>query len=111
MGYSRAVRSGPFIAVSGTVGTNPDGSYSPYLVDQVERCLQIIQSAIEALGGKMEQVIRTRIFIKDITHWEEVARVHGKIFGSIRPACTLVEVHRLIDAGALLEMEADAFVI
>ena len=110
MGYSRAVRSGPFIAVSGTVGANPDGSYSPYLVDQTKRSLEIIQTAIETLGGKLEHVIRTRIFMKDISHWEEVARIHGSVFANIRPACTLVEVHRLIDGGALIEIEADVYV-
>lgn len=108
MGYSRAVRSGNVIAVTGTVGINADGTYSPSLGDQTQRSLQIIQAAIEALGGRIEQVIRTRIFVTDVSRWEEVARVHGEVFGEIRPAITIVQVARLIDDAALIEIEADA---
>ncbi|MBI3736021.1 RidA family protein [Candidatus Sumerlaeota bacterium] len=110
MGYSRAVRSGNLIAVTGTVGVNADGSYSPSLADQTRRSLQIIRAAIEALGGKMEDVIRTRMFVTDVSKWEEVARVHGDIFGEIRPATTIVEVARLIDGEAQIEIEADAVI-
>lgn len=110
MGYSRAVRSGDFIAVTGTVGLNSDGTYSPSLEAQTRRSLEIIQAAIEALGGRMDQVIRTRMFVTDVSKWEEVARVHGQVFGEIRPATTIVEVARLIDAAALIEIEADALV-
>jgi enamine deaminase RidA (YjgF/YER057c/UK114 family) len=110
LGYSRAVRSGNTIAVTGTVGVNADGTYSPSLADQARRSLQIIQAAIEALGGKMEQVIRTRIFVTDVTKWEQVASVHGQVFGQIRPAITIVQVPRLIDADAQIEIEADAVV-
>lgn len=108
MGYSRAVRSGNVIAVTGTVGINADGTYSTSLGDQTQRSLQIIQAAIEALGGRIEQVIRTRIFVTDVSRWEEVARVHGEVFGEIRPAITIVQVARLIDDAALIEIEADA---
>ncbi|GMV98281.1 MAG: hypothetical protein AMXMBFR83_26330 [Phycisphaerae bacterium] len=110
MGYSRAVRSGNLIAVTGTVGINPDGTYSPSLADQTRRSLEIIQAAIEALGGRLEQVIRTRMYVTDVSKWEEVARVHGQVFGEIRPATTIVEVARLIDAAARIEIEADAVV-
>jgi len=110
LGYSRAVRSGNIIAVTGSVGVNADGTYSPSLADQTRRSLQIIQAAIEALGGKIENVIRTRIFVTDVTKWEEVAGVHGQVFGEIRPAITIVQVARLIDAEALIEIEADAIV-
>lgn len=110
MGYSRAVRSGPFIAVTGTVGVNADGTYSKSLGDQTHRSLAIIRAAIEALGGTMEQVIRTRMFVTDVSKWEEVARVHGEAFGEIRPATSIVEVARLIDVEAQIEIEADAVV-
>ena len=110
LGYSRAVRSGPFIAVTGTVGANADGTYSPALGEQTRRSLAIIKAAIEALGGKLEQVIRTRMYVTDVSKWEEVAKVHGEIFGEIRPATTIVQVARLIDGEAQIEIEADAVV-
>jgi enamine deaminase RidA (YjgF/YER057c/UK114 family) len=110
MGYSRAVRSGNLIAVTGTVGINADGKYSPALGDQTRRSLLIVRAAIEALGGKIEQVIRTRMFVTDVSKWEEVAKVHGEVFGEIRPATTIVEVTKLIDADAQIEIEADAVV-
>jgi enamine deaminase RidA (YjgF/YER057c/UK114 family) len=110
MGYSRAVRSGNWIAVTGTVGINADGSYDADFGKQTARSLTIIQAAIEALGGKIEQVIRTRMYVTDVSKWEDVARVHGTVFGEIRPATTIVEVAKLIDAAALIEIEADAVV-
>jgi enamine deaminase RidA (YjgF/YER057c/UK114 family) len=110
MGYSRAVRSGNIIAVTGCVGINADGTYSPSLGDQTRRSLAIIQAAVEALGGKMEQVIRTRMFVTNVSKWEEVARVHGEVFGEIRPATSIVEVAKLIDEGAQIEIEADVVV-
>jgi enamine deaminase RidA (YjgF/YER057c/UK114 family) len=110
MGYSRAVRSGNVIAVTGCVGINADGSYSKTIGEQAARSLAIIQAAIEALGGKMDQVIRTRMFVTAVNLWEEVAQVHGRVFGEIRPATTIVEVARLIDPEALIEIEADAIV-
>lgn len=110
MGYSRAVRSGNFIAVSGTVGIGADGKYPPTMAAQTRRSLAIIQAAIEALGGKIENIIRTRMFVTDVSKWEEVAGVHGEIFGEIRPATAIVEVSRLIDSQAMIEIEADAIV-
>lgn len=110
IGYSRAVRAGSSIFITGTVGVNPDGSYPPTLVDQARRSLEIIRAAIEALGGKMTDVVRTRMFVTDIARWEEVGRIHGEIFGDIRPATTMVQVSKLIDAQALIEIEADAVV-
>jgi enamine deaminase RidA (YjgF/YER057c/UK114 family) len=110
MGYSRAVRSGNLIAVTGTVGIGADGKYSPSMEDQARRSLQIIRAAIEALGGKIEHVIRTRMFVTDVSKWEEVAKVHGEVFAEIRPATTIVEVPKLIDAEAQIEIEADAVV-
>jgi enamine deaminase RidA (YjgF/YER057c/UK114 family) len=110
MGYSRAVRCGNTIAVTGTVGIDADGTYSHSIGEQTARSLAIIRSALEALGGRLEHVVRTRMFVTDVNRWEEVARVHGEVFREIRPATTIVEVTRLIDADALIEIEADAIV-
>ena len=110
LGYSRAVRSGNTIAVTGCVGVNADGSYAPDVEQQTRRSLQIIKAAIEALGGTMQQVIRTRMFVTDVSNWQEVAKAHGDIFGEIRPATTIVQIAKLIDAEALIEIEADAII-
>ncbi|MAT71027.1 MAG: hypothetical protein CMJ58_16055 [Planctomycetaceae bacterium] len=110
MGYSRAVRAGHTIAVTGSVGVNADGTYSDSVGDQAARALAIIEAALESLGGKIEHVIRTRMYVTDVSQWEEVARVHGSVFAEIRPATTIVEVARLIDDAALIEIEADAIV-
>ena len=107
VGYSRAVRSGPFITVSGTVGLNADGSYPATAGEQARRALAIIRAAIEALGGRMEDVVRTRMFVTDMGAFDEVGRAHGQVFRDIRPATSMVEVSRLVD-GALVEIEADA---
>ncbi len=110
MGYSRAVRSGNIIAITGTVGINADGTYPASVGEQTARALAIIQAAIEKLGGKMEHVIRTRMFVTDVSQWEQVAKIHGKVFGETRPATSILEVARLIDADAKIEIEADAVV-
>ena len=110
VGYSRAVRSGNVIAVTGTVGINADGTYAPSVAEQTARALEIIRAALGALGGRLEHVIRTRMFVTDISRWEDVAAAHGTVFGEIRPATTMVEVARLIDADAQIEIEADAIV-
>jgi len=110
VGYSRAVRTGNVIAVTGTVGINADGTYAPSVAEQTARALEIIRAALGALGGRLEHVIRTRMFVTDISRWEDVAAAHGEVFGEIRPATTLVEVARLIDADAQIEIEADAIV-
>jgi enamine deaminase RidA (YjgF/YER057c/UK114 family) len=110
MGYSRAVRSGNMIAVTGTVGINADGTYAKTIGEQTSRSLAIIRAAIESLGGRLEHVIRTRMFVTDVGKWEEVARIHGSVFGEIRPATSIIEVARLIDAEAQIEIEADAIV-
>ena len=110
IGYSRAVRTGNVIAVTGTVGVNSDGSYPPTLEGQARRSLEIIAAALQALGAGLKHVVRTRIFVTDISKWEEVGRVHGDVFREIRPATTMVEVAKLIDAQAMVEIEADAVV-
>jgi enamine deaminase RidA (YjgF/YER057c/UK114 family) len=110
MGYSRAVRAGNFIAVTGTVGVNADGTYSPSLEAQTRRSLAIVQAAIEALGGKLEHVIRTRMFVTNVSQWQQVAKAHGDVFADIRPATSILEVAKLIDTEAQIEIEADAIV-
>jgi enamine deaminase RidA (YjgF/YER057c/UK114 family) len=110
MGYSRAVRSGNVIAVTGTVGISADGTYAKTVGEQTARSLAIIRAALEALGARLEHVVRTRMFVTDVTQWEQVARVHGEVFKDIRPATSILEVARLIDAEALIEIEADAIV-
>ena len=110
MGYSRAVRAGNVIAVTGSVGINADGTYSKSLGEQTRRSLQIVRAAIEALGGKIEHTIRTRMYVTDVSQWEQVAKVHGEVFAEIRPATSIVEVAKLIDKDAQIEIEADAVV-
>lgn len=110
VGYSRAVRVGDRIVVTGTVGVEADGSFAETLEAQTRRALAIIRAAVEALGGRLEDVVRTRTYVTDITRWEEVGRVHGEVFGEIRPATTMVEVSRLIDPEILVEIEAEAVV-
>ena len=80
------------------------------LGEQTRRSLAIIRAAIEKLGGRMDQVIRTRMFVTDVSQWEQVAKVHGEVFAEIRPATTIVEVAKLIDADAKIEIEADVVV-
>jgi enamine deaminase RidA (YjgF/YER057c/UK114 family) len=108
VGYSRAVREGDFIFVTGTVGLEPDGRYAPTAKGQAYRALEIIVAAIEALGGKASDIVRTRIYVTDIERWREIAEAHSAYFESIRPATTMVQVARLIDTEALIEIEADA---
>jgi len=110
MGYSRAVRKGNMIFVTGTVGINADKSYTPDVGAQARRSLAIIRGAIEALGGKITDVVRTRMFVTDVSQWEKVAVVHGEVFAEIRPATSIVEVARLIDDEALIEIEADVVI-
>ena len=112
IGFSRAVRVGNLIAVSGTAPIAPGGgtAYPGDLYRQTRACLEIIQKAIEAAGGRLEEVIRTRIMLTDIDKWQDAAKAHGEFFGDIRPASTFVQVSRLIDADWLVEIEADAVV-
>jgi enamine deaminase RidA (YjgF/YER057c/UK114 family) len=109
VGKCRAVRVGNLISVSGTVGIQLDGTFAPTVAEQTRRSLEIIRSAIEALGGKLSDVVRTRFFLTDISHWEEAGHVHAEIFRGIRPACTMVQVGALVGS-ALVEIEADAVI-
>ncbi len=110
IGYCRAKRKGNAITVSGTVGMNADKSFAPDAAAQSRRALAIIQGAIEALGGSLRDVVRTRIYMTNISEWERVAAVHGEVFRETRPATTMVQVAKLIDDAALVEIEADAIV-
>jgi enamine deaminase RidA (YjgF/YER057c/UK114 family) len=112
VGISRAVRSGKFIAVTGTAPLGKDGKTVAQgdTASQARRCLEIIQTAIEELGGELSDVTRTRILLTRIEDWEQVAAVHGEFFGNIRPANTIMQVVRFIDPDWLIEIEADAIV-
>ena len=109
IGFSRAVRVGPFVAVSGTAPIAPGGGIaSPGdLYGQTRRCLEIIHESIGKAGLGLDSVIRTRVMLTDMSRWQEAARAHGEVFGAVRPASTFVEVKGLIDKGWLVEIEAD----
>ena len=112
VGYARAVRVGPFVAVAGTTAVDADGApLAPGDAGrQVEIILDTIRGALERAGAAMEDVVRTRIYVTDIGDWEAVGRAHGAVFSDIRPAATLVQVAALIDPALVVEIEADAIV-
>ena len=112
VGYSRAVRSGNFIAVSGTTAVGADGKLlgAGDAYRQAERCIEIVRAALQQAGADLQHVVRTRMFVTDINRWQEIARAHQEAFGDIRPATSMIEVSRLIDPGMLVEIEADAIV-
>jgi enamine deaminase RidA (YjgF/YER057c/UK114 family) len=111
IGYSRAVRVGSSVQVSGTTAMTPSGLVGkgdPYA--QAIQTFKTIENALKQAGASLEDVVRTRIYMANIDQWQEVGRAHGEMFGNIRPATTMVEVKRLIDPDMLVEIEADAIV-
>lgn len=112
VGYSRAVRVGNVVHVSGTTSTDADGNVVGVgdMGAQARQALENIRQALEHAGARLDDVVRTRIYVTDIGRWEAVGRVHGEYFGAIRPTTSMVEVSRLIDDAMLVEIEAEAII-
>jgi enamine deaminase RidA (YjgF/YER057c/UK114 family) len=112
IGFSRAVRIGNIISVSGTAAIAPDGStaHPDDVYGQTKCCIEIMKRAIEKASGKLRDVTRTRVMLKDISKWKEAARAHGEYFSEIKPACTFVEVKGFVKEDWLVETEADCVI-
>ena len=112
IGFSRASRVGNVIAVAGTAAIGPDGQTVGInnVYEQTKYCIEIMKKAIEEAGGSLQNVIRTRIMLVDMSTWKEAAKAHGEFFSDIRPACTFVEVKGFINKEWLVETEADCVV-
>ena len=112
VGYSRAVRVGNLVFVAGTTATGADGQIvgpeDPYA--QTVQVLKNIEAALIRAGASLDNVVRTRLFVTNVDHWQQIGKAHGEVFGAIRPVTTMVEVSRLIDSAMLVEIEADAVI-
>jgi enamine deaminase RidA (YjgF/YER057c/UK114 family) len=111
VGYSRAVRVGNHVSVAGTTAASAEGPVGGNdLGEQTRACLVRIRAALLEAGATLEDVVRTRMYVTDISRWEEVGRVHGEFLGHVRPASTMVEVRALVEPELLVEIEADAII-